>query len=80
MTGCLDNRSNGPVAQWIARRTSNPEVVGSSPTGVVAHILLKCESVQLQLFYPLPTWFYTSGTEEAYHHCGASLWPIELFG
>ena len=21
-----------PVAQWIARRTSNPEVVGSSPT------------------------------------------------
>ena len=21
------------VAQWIARRTSNPEVVGSSPTG-----------------------------------------------
>ena len=22
-----------PVAQWIARRTSNPEVVGSSPTG-----------------------------------------------
>lgn len=26
---------NGPVsvAQWIARRTSNPEVVGSSPIG-----------------------------------------------
>ena len=24
-----------PVAQWIARRTSNPEAVGSSPTGVV---------------------------------------------
>ena len=22
-----------PVAQWIARRTSNPKVVGSSPTG-----------------------------------------------
>ena len=22
-----------PVAQWIARRTSNPEVVGSNPTG-----------------------------------------------
>ena len=25
-----------PVAQWIARRTSNPEAVGSSPTGDVA--------------------------------------------
>ena len=24
-----------PVAQWIARRTSNPEAVGSSPTGDV---------------------------------------------
>ena len=24
----------GLVAQWIARRTSNPEVVGSSPTKV----------------------------------------------
>ena len=24
---------NVSVAQWIARRTSNPEVVGSSPTG-----------------------------------------------
>ena len=23
------------MAQWIARRTSNPEVVGSSPTGDV---------------------------------------------
>ena len=25
--------SQVPVAQWIARRTSNPEVVGSNPTG-----------------------------------------------
>ena len=25
------------MAQWIARRTSNPEAVGSSPTGDVAH-------------------------------------------
>ena len=24
--------ANVPVAQWIARRTSNPEAVGSSPT------------------------------------------------
>ena len=24
------------MAQWIARRTSNPEAVGSSPTGDVA--------------------------------------------
>ena len=30
-----------PVAQWIARRTSNPEAVGSSPTGVV-NLLLLC--------------------------------------
>ena len=26
---------NGPLAQWIARRPSKPEVVGSSPTGIV---------------------------------------------
>ena len=24
---------NVPIAQWIARWTSNPEVVGSNPTG-----------------------------------------------
>ena len=33
-----------PVAQWIARRTSNPEAVGSSPTGVVS--LLKRQIVK----------------------------------
>ena len=27
------NPEDVSVAQWIARRTSNPEVVGSSPTG-----------------------------------------------
>ena len=36
----------GSVAQWIARRTSNPEVVGSSPTSVVLlmrfGIMLSC--------------------------------------
>ena len=31
-----------PVAQWIARRTSNPEAVGSSPTGVVSLLHRTC--------------------------------------
>ena len=26
---------NAPVAQWITRRTSNPKIVGSNPTGSV---------------------------------------------
>ena len=48
-----------PVAQWIARRTSNPEAVGSSPTGVVTLLYLPrifdtischgCLTVTLQL-------------------------------
>ena len=29
--GDLNYYVTAPVAQWIARRTSNPEVVGSSP-------------------------------------------------
>lgn len=37
-----------PVAQWIARWTSNPEVVGSNPTGDDGLILL---TVQLQTKY-----------------------------
>ena len=32
-----------PVAQWIARRTSNPEAVGSSPTGVVSLLHRTCK-------------------------------------
>ena len=32
---CLLFVASISVAQWIARRTSNPEVVGSSPTGDV---------------------------------------------
>ena len=28
-----------PVAQWIARRTSNPEAVGSSPTRGILFLL-----------------------------------------
>ena len=30
-----------PVAQWIARWTSNPEAVGSNPTGDVLNVILK---------------------------------------
>jgi hypothetical protein len=29
----INARKYVSVAQWIARRTSNPEAVGSSPTG-----------------------------------------------
>ena len=32
MRRCNTGSQIVPVAQWIARRTSNPEVVGSSPT------------------------------------------------
>ena len=30
---CLPATSHVPVAQWIARWTSNPEVAGSNPAG-----------------------------------------------
>ncbi len=39
-TGTTVLASEGPVAQWIARLTSNQAVVGSSPTGVV--FLYRC--------------------------------------
>ena len=34
------NAAGVSVAQWIARRTSNPEVVGSSPTGDDSFLIL----------------------------------------
>ena len=30
---CLQDKWHVPVAQWIARWTSNPEVAGSNPAG-----------------------------------------------
>ena len=30
---CRENKNQVPVAQWIARWTSNPEVAGSNPAG-----------------------------------------------
>ena len=39
-----------PVAQWIARWTSNPEVVGSNPTGDVFYYFIVYYSTCVQLF------------------------------
>ena len=58
------------MAQWIARWTSNPEVVGSSPIGDVYFIsalsmyLMQCFQIFQIIYYlcpPLVCFFFTVG-------------------
>ena len=51
---------SGPVAQWIARKTSNLKVAGSSPARVVfAHVILGFD-LKVGWAFPLVSWGISS--------------------
>ena len=57
------------MAQWIARRTSNPKVAGSSPAGGVFHLLVNFYvSISADVFpntyhTVIPLWIYRIPSE-----------------
>ena len=54
-------KAEGPVAQWIRHRSTEPEIVGSSPTRIIFEIR---SSTQARPYYPwrrVVKFFLTSG-------------------